>query len=253
MRREYWNKLSEKYDDEIFSVLENDSKRAVCGLIKKYGSAAKTANDYGCGIGHFLGALSKNFGKVNAIDISYKFIKKAKEKYKFPANIKYIVEDLAKDGLKIPKSHFAFSVNMLIMPSLAARIKILDCVVKHILKDGHLLLVVPAIESVMLTNFRLTEMNLREGLKPAEAVRTNFSDAKKYNKNLRQGIIPIDGVPTKHYLKEELQAMLARRGMRVLEIRKIEYSWDTEFAEPPRWMREPYPWDWLVVAKKAEI
>ena len=36
--------------------------------------------------------------------------------------------------------------------------------------------------------------------------------------------------------------------MAVEAVRKIAYPWTTEFAEPPRWMREPYPWDWLVEA-----
>jgi len=250
MKREYWNGLAAKYEDEIFSVLENDKKQMIYKLVKKYGSSKKTVNDFGCGIGHFLPMLSENFGTVNAIDISFKFIARAKDKYKHLSNIKYITADLAKVGLRLEKTHFAMSVNMLIMPSLACRLKILDVMIKHILKNGYLLLVVPAIESVMLTNFRLTEMNLQNGLGPASAVRANFSEPKTYSKDLRQGIIPIEGVPTKHYLKEELQAMLESRGMSVLNVCKIEYSWDTEFAAPPKWMKQPYPWDWLVLAQK---
>lgn len=250
MKREYWNGLAEKYEDEIFSVLENDSQRLIYKLIKKHGGEGKTVNDFGCGIGHFLGLLSENFGTVNAIDISYKFIERARKRFKHLSNINYITADVSKKNLNLSKSHFAMSVNMLIMPSLSCRIKILDAMVKYILKNGHLLLVVPSIESVMLTNCRLTELNLRNGLGAAAAVRANFDEPKTYSKNLRQGIIPVDGVPTKHYLKEELQALLESKNMQVLDIRKIEYSWDTEFVSPPKWMKEPYPWDWLVLAKK---
>jgi hypothetical protein len=31
---------------------------------------------------------------------------------------------------------------------------------------------------------------------------------------------------------------------------KIEYNWDTEFIKPPKWLKEPRPWDWMVVARK---
>ena len=251
MKREYWNGLAEKYEDEIFSVLENDRKNIILELVEKYGSSKKTVNDYGCGIGYFLPMLSKNFGRVNAIDISHKFIARAKKKYKHLSNIKYSTADLAKAGLRLEKAHFAMSVNMLIMPAIACRLKILDVMTKYLLKGGHLLLVVPSIESAQLSDFRLIEWNLRSGIRPGSVVREAFGNADNISsQNQRQGIVPIDGVPTKHYLREELLAMLESRGMRVMDIRKIEYPWETEFESPPKWMKSPYPWDWLAVAQK---
>jgi hypothetical protein len=135
------------------------------------------------------------------------------------------------------------------MPSLACRMRILDVMAGHILKGGHLVLVVPSLESAMLTDFRLIEVNLRNGFGPASAVRAGFE--KSDYPRLHQGIVAIEDVPTKHYLKEELVSLLERRGLRIKEIRKIEYPWDTEFDSPPGWMKEPYPWDWLVVAQKT--
>jgi len=253
MKREYWNNLAASYEDEIFSVLENDRKKLILKLIKKYGSGAKTANDFGCGIGHFLPMLSANFDRVNAIDISYKFIAKAKNKYKHLPNIEYITADLAKPRLRLEKTYFALSVNMLIMPSLVCRARILDCLAKHILKNGHLLLVVPSLESAMLVDFRLIEWNLRNGINPSSVVRSIFDEPKKSdNRYLHQGIVPIDSVPTKHYLKEEVIALLESKKLRITDICKIEYPWNTEFASPPKWMKEPYPWDWLVVAQKMK-
>ena len=60
----------------------------------------------------------------------------------------------------------------------------------------------------------------------------------------------IDGVPTKHFLREELEAALDARGFKVEAIEKLEYGWNTEFEAPPRWMKEPYPWDWFVTARR---
>jgi hypothetical protein len=68
----------------------------------------------------------------------------------------------------------------------------------------------------------------------------------------RQGIIPVDGVATKHYLLEELRFLLADRGLDVDSTARIEYGWDTEFESPPRWMQKPYAWDWLVVARRRK-
>jgi len=104
--------------------------------------------------------------------------------------------------------------------------------------------VVPSLESALYADYRLIQWNLKEGLNRAEAV----AEAEKRGCSaVRQGIVEIEGVPTKHYLREELIAQFEQMGLDILSIEKVEYSWETEFDGPPRWMAEPYPWDWLVV------
>ena len=63
--------------------------------------------------------------------------------------------------------------------------------------------------------------------------------------------MPIDGVPTKHWLREELQVALRAAGFVVESVDKVEYGWDTEFPDPPRWMKDPWPWDWAVAARRS--
>ena len=69
-------------------------------------------------------------------------------------------------------------------------------------------------------------------------------------KNILQGNAEIDRVPTKHYLREELQLLLGNEGFIAQDFQKIEYEWDTEFLKPPKWLNEPKPWDWMVLARK---
>ncbi|MEI2756804.1 MAG: hypothetical protein V9F46_10155 [Chitinophagaceae bacterium] len=57
-------------------------------------------------------------------------------------------------------------------------------------------------------------------------------------------------MPHKHYLKEELQLLLLKAGFEAETFQKIVYNWDTEFLKPLKWLKEPKPWDWMVVAKK---
>jgi hypothetical protein len=46
--------------------------------------------------------------------------------------------------------------------------------------------------------------------------------------------------------------MLQHSGFEVVEAQKVEYTWATEFNNPPKWLTNPCPWDWLVVAKKIK-
>jgi hypothetical protein len=39
-------------------------------------------------------------------------------------------------------------------------------------------------------------------------------------------------------------------GLTITAVDKVEYDWDSELASPPDWLKEPYPWDWLVECRK---
>ena len=70
MDRTYWEKIAPAYNEEIFDVLKNDSKKIIVSAVKKVSSKNKTVIDIGCAIGKWLPVLSPAFKKVLAIDIS---------------------------------------------------------------------------------------------------------------------------------------------------------------------------------------
>ena len=251
MNRTYWNQMAVCYEDEIFSVLAHDRAELIASKISRYGNKNQTASDIGCGIGHFLPLLSKHFRKILAVDISSKCIARARTTHSGLANVSYRTLDLATAGLRLPKVDFALCVNSAISPALAQRSRLLDVTCRHLRAGAHLVLVVPALESTFLTDFRLIEWNLRDGMRPGRAVGSGFSAHRPTRKpRIHEGVVRIDQVETKHFLREELLILLKNRGLRTLEIEKIEYPWNTEFTSPPRWMQAPYPWDWLFVAQK---
>ncbi len=115
-------------------------------------------------------------------------------------------------------------------------------------KDGDLILVVPSLESKLYTNIIANRWNVDgDHGEKIESSKKAFELAK----NIKQGVTDIDKVPTKHYLKEELELLLTLEGFKVVSVEKINYTWKTEFNEPPKWLQEPFPWDWMCVAKKA--
>lgn len=239
------------YEAEIFSVLEHDREGRIAAKVARYGKKSQTASDVGCGIGHFLPLLSKRFRNVLALDLSADCIAQAQARHADLRNVEYRAVDLATPRLRLPKVDFALCVNAAIAPSLAHRNRLLDVTCRHLRPGAHLVLAVPALESSFLTDFRLVEWNLRDGMEPGRAVGAGFRAYRPTgNPRAHEGVVRIDQVATKHFLKEELLILLENRGLRTLEIEKIEYPWTTEFADPPRWMQAPYPWDWLFVAQK---
>jgi len=253
MKRQYWDRIADRYEAEIFNVLKHDKAGLIVGKVDQYGAAGKTASDIGCGIGSFLPALSSSFHEVRAVDFSPKCIARAKAECSHLTNVTYMVADLAAPGVRLPKVDFALSVSSVITPSLLCRNRILDALCMHLRPSAHLVMVVPSLESAFLVDFRLIEWNLRSGVAPRFAARAHFrADEQTDTPRLREGIVKIEGVGTKHYLEEELVVLLENRGMEILEIQKIEYPWTTQFTAPPRWMKAPFPWDWLCVAEKVQ-
>lgn len=138
-------------------------------------------------------------------------------------------------------------INAILTDSLKKRINFFQALGLSINKGGHLILVVPSLESKLYTNIIADRWNVDQDHKERiPSARKAFALAR----NIKQGVTDIDQVPTKHYLREELELLLGLEGFTAIKIEKINYTWKTEFHRPPKWLKDPLPWDWLCIAKK---
>ena len=246
MDRIYWEKIAPDYNEEIFDVLKNDSKGLIVSAIKKISGKNKTVIDIGCAIGKWLPVLSPIFRKVYAVDISKENLEIAKKLFPEFANVEYHRIDMSNAKAKIPLCDVGICINAILTDSLKKRNVFFANLKKCIKKNGYLILVIPSLESSMLTSI------IRQRWNPDKDVNGVIKKNKSgfQLKNILQGNAEIDNVPTKHYLKEELQLLLSNESFKTVDFQKIEYDWATEFLSPPKWLTEPKPWDWMVVAKK---
>ena len=248
MQKVYWEKVSQNYDEEIFDVFANDQRGIIQSKVVKYSSPGHTVVDIGCAIGKWLPLLSENFGFVYAVDISEQNIVQAKENHEQLGNIEFMRADLTtKAAEKIPPCDMALCVNAILTSSFTKRVAFFNSISNCVKKGGYIILVVPSLESAMYSEFMLTQWNYQDGKLPGVE---NSKDVPKKYSNLKQGVVELDSVPTKHYLEEELVINLKNEKFTVTEIEKVQYPWHTEFVNPPKWMKDPYPWDWMIVARK---
>ena len=248
MNRSYWEKMAATYGEEIFDVLHNDKKALIRSVINKYSGKNKTAIDIGCAIGKWLPVLAPAFKKVVAVDISAKNLAIAKQLYPQYTNVEYLRADMSGRKTKLPACDLGICINAILTPIQKDRDIFFASLPSSIKKNGHIIITVPSLESWLLSSVIQQQFKIDRTLFPAE--KKPREALRKWN-NIRKGNADIDEVPHKHYLKEELQLLLANEGFIAEDFQKIEYNWDTEFLNPPKWLKDPKPWDWMVVARKG--
>jgi len=246
-----WNSVAGKYEDEIFSVFKNDKGKKIEYYLQKHANKNHVAIDFGCGIGYALPLITPYFKKVMALDVSQECINKAKlVSYE---NVVFKQADLASPKIDAMKADFAFCCNVAISGNNTRNYRILSNVLGSLKVGGIAVFVLPSLESSSLSSQRMIEWYQKENTDINEIPLDEIAHLQGADgKNVMQGIFNINDVPTKHYSFTELFSFFNTGNYKIENIDRVEYDWSTEFNNPPAWMRDPYPFDWLVEVKRVK-
>ena len=246
----HWNTIAPSYEDEIFDVFKSDKQGKLQDYFNIYADASHTAIDFGCGVGKAFEYIAPKFKKILATDISGECLEIAKTKgYK---NITYKQADLTSPKVTFPKADFAVCVNVAILPEVEKNYTIIKNVKKSLRVEGSAIFVIPSLESVLFSSWRLIDWYKREGKSPSKIPASELAYFNGSKTDIIQGKININGVVTKHYTASEIEVVFQQAGLTVISIEKLEYDWNTEFGKVPSWMKSPYPWDWLVECRRKD-
>jgi SAM-dependent methyltransferase len=247
--KEHWDRIAPSYNEEIFDVFNSDKERRLAHYFRKYADTAHTAIDFGCGTGKALPYLSPIFQKVLAVDISRECLVAASGRGY--ANVVTARKDLSSKRIALPPAHFVFCCNVIMLPEPEKNVIMFRNIQRSMRPDGAALLVVPSLESMVFSAWRMIDWYKKEGVPAGDIPASELAYFSGRKTDILQGIVKIDGVPTKHYSESELAVLLKEAGLTILALEKLTYNWDTEFSSPPKWMKDPYPWDWLIECKKT--
>lgn len=246
-----WNKVAGEYDEKVFNVFKNDKKNKLKSYIRKYANKQNSAIDFGCGVGKALPLLAPFFKEIIGLDVSKNCIAVAKTSpYK---NVIFKEVDLAAKQIVVPSVDFAFCCNVAMSDDIQKNLNIINNVLNSLNKGGAALFVLPSLESASLSAWRLVSWYDKEGVELGDIPKEDlFHLNVSKQKHIHDGIVMIEGVPTKHYLIQELYSIFNSGDFTLQKLDRLEYEWDTEFESPPKWMQAPYPFDWIVEAKRVK-
>jgi SAM-dependent methyltransferase len=246
--KKHWDTIAPSYNDEIFDVFKSDKNGRLPIYFKKHGNKNHHAIDFGCGNGKSFEYIAPLFKKITAVDISQNLLNQAKKRPY--SNVEFKRLDLTRKGLPIEPADFVFCCNVAMLPEIEKTHQMIRNIHSALRKGGSAVLVLPSLDSVMYSSWRLIDLYKKDGVKPENIPNSEFDYFKANKRDFVQGIVYIDGVPTKHFGQSELEVVFGEAGLKITAIDKVEYDWDSEFASPPKDMKGPYPWDWLVECKK---
>ena len=247
MEKSYWEKIAPIYETEIFDVLKNDKNGHIVKAIQSFANQKKSIIDIGCAVGKWLPVLSPLFKQVHAIDISAKNLAIAEQKYTALKNISYQRIDMSAKTVPDIQFDAAICINAILTADLKKRNLFFKHMASFLKPKADLVLVVPSLESKIFSHIIANKYNVDDAKNDIAPTGKKAIEQIRY---IKDGVTDIDDVPTKHFLKEELELLLDLEGFNTKQIQKIEYDWSTEFHKAPSWLKNPKPWDWMVHAKK---
>lgn len=250
MDKAYWDRVADRFDEEVMKILDRDRSGVLASAISVASSSRKTVADFGCGNGSLLGLLAERFHTVDAIDHSVKLLDQARRQNADHKNIQYIQADLADHYVSQPKVDVLVCVNVVIHPDINVRDRIIENAAAAIKARGTLICVVPAYESLIHTYQTIVETNVALGIPRPQAIAEVEEVYKAEIVSPVDGIVTLGGEPTKLHTLTEISTSLADVGLDRIVPHRVEYDWDEMIDDAPEGMRAPYPWDWLLVARK---
>lgn len=251
MSKDYWDSLAPSFERSVMQIAEHDLDSTLKNQIRRVAKGRRLAADLGCGVGSLLPLLCQSFSKVYAVDFSSAILKEAKDRVTHP-NVHFVQHNLAGDRHLPWTADVTFCVNTLITARPSHRKKIGLSVFRATKKTGLSVIVVPSLESVFHTYHTIVRCNVRYGYKRHQVLRSVNRLFKTEVVSPADGIVNIGESPTKCFMREEITTFLSDIGFEVAEIQRVQYPWHEEMTNAPSWLKAPYPWDWLVLARRPK-
>ena len=251
MDEKYWDTIADTFEDDCLNVFRHDRRGLLHEILQSYVLEGDVVGDFGCGTGRAIPLLAENADAVYAVDLSRKNLGWARRNCAAISGVDYQRCDLVKGPPDTPELDAILAVNVLILADVRQRRAMLVNMRTCLGEEGHLVLVVPSLESQLWSYQNHLEHELQLGASRRRAVATANEVATEELTSVAEGIVCLSGTDTKFYLGPELDAELSDHGFDVIERRAIEYGWEEELL-PEDWKRQPGPWHWVVGGRKND-
>jgi SAM-dependent methyltransferase len=231
MSQHGWNKLAAEFENSVCDITSTSAPAIATLVALARPNRRQTLVDAGCGIGTFVERFGERFGKVVAFDFASAMVKRAKRRCSDLKDAKWAALPLEDAGEKFGSiANFAVCLNVITSPKRSLRERQWQSLGELVKPGGHLLVVVPSLESAEYVASLDREAFNSSFEEDNEMVRRNDTDQK-------------------HYSRRELRRTVTDEGFEVIALRKVSYPWGEDGLELNA---RKTPWDWACLARKHD-
>jgi SAM-dependent methyltransferase len=231
MSQQGWNKLAAKFETSVCDITSTSAPAIEKLVALARPNRRQTLVDAGCGIGTFVERFGNRFGKVVAFDFASAMVKRARRRCNDLKHAEWASLPLEDAGEKFGSiAHLAVCMNVITAPKRSLRERQWQSLGVLVRPGGHLLVVVPSLESAEYVAGLDNEAFNSSFEEDNEMVRRNDTDQK-------------------HYSRRELRRTVTNEGFDVIALRKVSYPWGEDGLELGA---RKTPWDWACLARKHD-
>ncbi len=230
MTRKIWNRLADDFELAVCDVTRSSGKQLAAMVRHTKPSRKQTLVDAGCGIGSFVQRFGRRFGRVLAFDFAAKMVARAKERYADVPAVSWSTMGLEDAATKLgPVGDFVACLNVITSTDAGLRRRQWQSLAGIARPSGHMLVVVPALESALRV--------------------VKYADAENriHQSDFEAGIVFRGTYQQKHYSRDELRATCGDEGLRVVALKRIHYPWSDDGVDDPGLVP---PWSWVALARR---
>ncbi|TWU25676.1 class I SAM-dependent methyltransferase [Bythopirellula polymerisocia] len=229
MSHQGWNQLAAQFEESVCDITASSGEQLEELVEAVHPTRRQTLVDAGCGIGSFAKRFGPQFGKVIAFDFASAMVRRARRRCRELTQATWQTLPLEDAGAKLGEvGHLVACLNVITSPRALMRTGQWNSLVQLVRPGGHLLVVVPSLES-------------------ARHVAEQDAEAFGGTLEAENDLIRRCDTEQKHYTRQELRRALVSRGMRFFALRRIHYPWDDDGLDSTS---AKTPWDWVCLAKK---
>jgi len=232
MTHKLWNHLAEDFEVAVCDVTTSSGPELAKLVRLARPTRRQTLVDAGCGIGSFVKRFGQRFGRVIAFDFAQEMVRRAKQRCQATPDASWLTLALGDAAEQLgPVGDFVACLNVITSTDAALRARQWASLAGIVRPGGHVLVVVPALESAL------------------HVVRFADRDNRIHRSNFDDGLVYRGDAQQKHYARSELRDTLREHNLRVLALRRINHPWSDDGLDDPG--LKP-PWSWAALARRRK-
>jgi len=233
MNEQDWDKLANAYAEEVCDIFMRDRRGVITRWLKSQGllKGHRSVLDLGCGIGSFFRKYGPHFSPKVGSDHSARMLHFARSRCRNQPDSTWEQADVfALPSRWRASADLVVCANVLTFVAPGACRRALRQIGRAVKPGGHVLLIIPALES-------------------HDAV-VAFETGRPAPRRRGSAVVQRDDRRQRFFTATGVTRLARDAGLAGIQVRKVWYPWvDEGITRPPRGA-EP-PWDWLVTARRT--